>query len=335
MTWTAVSLAAAVTATAPPAVPEAPRPSSYALRWSAPASCPDQDAVARDIEALLESRGDAGEMSVHAEVEESAGQFTLRLTTEFMGVVDEREPVSSGRCADLSQTVALTVAIALDAGAAERAERRQRDDEPIVVAPPGEPTPTPTPEPAAEPTQPTEAPPPEVDETPSRMPTRVVGLSMHIAQGLTYGALPQVGGGNELAITLSWPRARLDVFGVYLWPQRNRSETGLFQSGTGGLRGCGRLFAGRVEFPLCGGAELGAIRADSRGLSPSNTVVSPWAAALAGAGIALRGERVGLWSLAEACVPFVVPQFLVGSTIAFRPAPVTLRVALGLEFFFR
>jgi hypothetical protein len=331
---------------------EARRPATYVLDWDAPTSCPDRATIERRVEALLAGDpGGDGEMHVRAVVTQDAGRFKLAMRTEFMGEVDERPEVSSTRCEDLSETVALVVAIAMEPEASGRVpeESRPPGPDPSIPEPIEEPAVAPRPSPPRPSSDTFDAPVASVsrddataaapEDPPGRPHERGASKQslegfVRIDLGFTIGALPRPGGGTLAAIGLSLHRLRVELFGAHLWPQRNRSDTGLFQLGVAGVRGCGRLFAGRVELPLCGGLEAGALRADSRGLQVSRRAHGAWVAALGGVGIGVRGRRVGFFGLAEAGVPLRRTRFLVGDQVALQSSPVTFRATAGIEFFF-
>ncbi len=312
---------------AAPSDPDAPKPASYELEWSAPESCPAAESIRERIAELVPSpEGGDGVMYVNAVVEPTPDGFALALETEFLGSRSSRR-VEAQRCDDLGESTALVVAIALQPGLEAEA----------VV-----PEPQPAPAPDARVEEPTA--PPEVATTPSRetirwqprergLPTDVL---LRIGLLAEYGSLPQIGGGNALAFGILWPRLRIEIVGAYLWPRRfdHDAGDGLYQLGSVGARACLRVFAKPTEFPLCAGVDAGMLRADSRGLTPPGRIEDAWVAPMASAGVALRRNRVGFWSAAELGITARGTEVKVGDTRVWRTSPVSLRFVAGLEIFF-
>jgi len=104
-----------------PATPEPhPRndatPSDYELEWSAPNECPSADAIRARITALLSGPPQGnGTASITAEVQPVDGGYRLSLVTRFQAAIDERSVVAS-TCADVAESTALVVAVALEPG---------------------------------------------------------------------------------------------------------------------------------------------------------------------------------------------------------------------------
>lgn len=325
-------------------VGEPSRPTSYALEWNAPPECPSHATITRDIEALLGVSEDAdGELTVRARVELDDGTYVLRWSTEFQGHVDVREPSRSTRCRDLGDVVALTVALALEPeGSAGATTSSDRASDSLVPPPDDRDTNTramqqgspaqPESQVTRDPVGPARLP---SDTTSARTrPPRQFDLVLRLAPLVAVGALPRVAGGLQGSIGLRWRRFGLELFGLHLWPRRNRSETGSFQLGVAGSRACGWLGRRSWSVPICGGFEAGVLRADARRLIAPRVVHAPWAAGLVGSGFAIRGSRLGFWSLAEGAFAVQRPQFRVGDAIVFRSAAVHLRLCAGLEYFF-
>jgi hypothetical protein len=103
------------------------------------------------------------------------------------------------------------------------------------------------------------------------------------------------------------------------------------------LRGCGVPTAarGRVEFPICAGAMLGAATAKGIGdLERPLLRRQPWIAVVAGPGIAVPIRRRLALSLSiDAVVSVVRPGFIVGSLSPelYRVGLVAARAWLGFE----
>lgn len=319
-----------------------PKPAGYELEWDAPADCPDIAAVeARVAELAPAPEGGSGLMSLRGEVRRTRARYVLRLRTEFLGGVDERV-VESDNCADLGETTALFVAVALEPILGDG-----RDAAPMPTQPPAL-VPRPPPEApeapdsaearsedvARSPSHPTppprRVPPPATDSRPGT-------FALRLGPQLELGSLPAVTGGPNLAAGLIWPRWRAELFGHYLLPRGAdgpEPSSGRVQLGAAGVRGCYRLSGGPVEFPLCAFVEAGALRVDSEGLEPQNTLHFAWMAPGLGAAVAVGGRRVGFFGGLEGAVSTLRSQVFVGDQRIFRTGSVSVRALLGMEIFF-
>lgn len=331
--------------------PAPPKPASYELHWSAPESCPDAESIRERIAALVpEPEGGEGVMVVEGMIEATREGFALELATEFAGGRSSRR-VEARRCADLGESTALVVAIALEPSLTEEdglvPEASGGDSAARTGAAGGERPGSAAHESGDERRQ------AETDErdvrepasSSSRAPARwrprsrsnPTDLFARLTLLLELGSMPRVGGGNALAIGLLWPRFRMELSGMYLWPRRAdgpADSVGLYQLGSAGARGCLRVFGGPTEFPLCAGIEAGGLRVDSRDLDPPRSLLAAWLAPLLGVGVALRRGRAGFWSMAELGITAVGTRILVRDEVAFRSLPVSLRFVAGVEIFF-
>ncbi len=280
-------------------------------------------------------------MFVDATVLQLQERFTVRIVTDFAGHVDERT-VESSTCTDLGDATALVVAVAL---------------QPRLVGPgpPASPNAVPSPPSRRAPKLSADSAPPKTARLPTiveqdRQPTSTSStarrrpqrssapeqLFLRVAPLLEYGSLPLVSGGTALSAGLLWRRWRAELFGLYLFPQRQTFDRtrSLLQLGAAGGRACHRLFAGRVEFPICLGIEAGALRAQTRGQRPGTTLNLGWLAPSAQAGMAVGGRRVGFFAAGEVAVSTLIPGILVGADTVFESRTVSLRAFAGLEVFF-
>lgn len=318
------------------------KPASYVLVWTAPTSCPDAASIEAAIAALAPApAGGVGVMAVDGRVDATADGFSLQLQTDYGGRRSVRQ-VQAKRCQDLADSTALVVAIALEPDVSPSAPTPVTDEEPGRRA-------------AAVPTAPSVTAPRDTTSPPVWQPhaaaprsarssrrraaiERPTAWGLRLAPMLEVGGLPKVGGGLSLAVGLLWPRVRVDVIGMHLWPRRTdevATAAALVQLGVAAVQACARPFAGPVEFPLCGGIEGGAVRASSRRLPNSRTVHGPWIAPRASVGIAASGSRVGFWGALSLAVPVVTTRVLLGKDPAFSGLPVSFRVVSGVEIFFQ
>ena len=99
------------------------------LRWSAPAQCPGGAAVRAEVLRLARVGPDASRhLKASGTIVEASGTWQLALTTEFQGMIGERE-LSASSCRALSDAAALTLALILNPPT-EPAERDSRDPDP-------------------------------------------------------------------------------------------------------------------------------------------------------------------------------------------------------------
>jgi hypothetical protein len=321
-------------ALAQPVVPAPPDPLELELVWHAPADCPSAAEIEARIRALLP--GDpAGEgvLAVQGAVTTTADGVALVLVSTFRGQTEHRE-LQARDCSELGEATAVLLAVALEPGRAQEI----RSTTTIEPTPPTIPSPRvgaiETPVAASE-----DAPGPSIaartDAAPRRRPRARApfGWALRLAGGIEAGAVPPPTGALQGAAVLEWPRARLEMHGVWLVPREKRDRQGrgaTYQLGAAGLRGCGRLFVRAVEFPLCVGAEAGVVRARTRGL-PDRVEHAPWIGALASVGVARAWGPIGIWSAAEAVGRVVGAEFKIGEDTALGQFPVTVRVLVGIE----
>ncbi|PCC75362.1 hypothetical protein [Nannocystis exedens] len=192
------------------------------------------------------------------------------------------------------------------------------------------------PEPAAAPESPLDAP---VDRSPpdARARWRPGGfLRLH---GLgEVGALPGPTGGVGLAGGLLWRWFRLEVHAGYLAPRlldrpELRARVSLF---TVAVHGCARLGRGRLEVPICLGAEAGGIPAVA---DTGRAALGRWLALTGGVGAAVRVHpRVALWAFLQGLAAVQRGTLAVREPgpdgelrILYDPGTGSARLALGVE----
>ncbi len=320
----------------PPIVPLPPDPDALELHWEAPSPCPGADELEARIEALLHGqRGGEGVLRIDGVVVASAEGFTLELASTFRGET-ERRSLAADACTELADATALLIAVALEPGARLDTSGMGMGEAPPVAPATTIAVPTTTtraveaPAELGPPFPPTDAPLPSQVGRPRR---RLEALALRFAAGLELGAMAAPTAALQAAVALLWPRARAELHGVWLSP-RTRTEDGhggTYQLGAIGARGCGRLFVGAVELPLCAGLEGGIIRARTRGLARETIVLGPWVGALASIGVARAWGPVGVWSAAELAGRVTGSRFRIGRETALRQWPVSVRLLVGLE----
>ncbi|MGH1346367.1 MAG: hypothetical protein ACRBN8_32670 [Nannocystales bacterium] len=317
----------------PPA--PSPRPAILEIAWTAPQECPDEDALRQRVLELapLDPDGD-GTLFVDGVVEASDGAFELRLRTRLGDLEDERS-IRDPDCDAVVQAAALFVSVSVDPYTETSTPQPQ---------PPSEPDPVPLEEepPRRAPVTRAGAGPAEPQTSaaiPSRRQTRLVPERgfVALAPQLEFGALPGISGGPRLTVGAQWRRASVGVHALYGAPRQTDvvlGASGLAQMGAAGVVGCGNPLEGDLRLPLCFVFEAGGIHVGSRGLEPANQLVSPWVATGARVGIERRWGRVGAFSAAEALVPVMRTDVLLGGESSFSTWAASLRLVVGLKIFF-
>lgn len=279
-------------------------PAEPTIRWESPPACVDAASVPARVGALVGERGvEAGSLVLAAEP--GGETWRISLVLEPAGGAPPLRRTLEGRdCATLTEAVALVVAVHLDAVAMASAIEREgvwdRTSVPPVAGVPGK---------AAGP--PVEVAPHEVaprDGSDARGPAVELGEGSPPARSSgerddraprpralasfgvagEVGVQPRAGAAFELAGGVGWPRARVELGALASVGPDAASEQlagvgGRFRLFTGLVRGCGVPGRERIELPLCGGLELGDLRASGTGLRRPATVNAPWIAVVASA----------------------------------------------------
>jgi hypothetical protein len=324
---------------------------SVEFRWDAPAEhCPTESEVLAQLERLLggsvAEQGDRRLAAIARVRREADGRWDLRLWTVAEDATSERS-MSGSDCAVLAEAAALLAAIAIDPsvlsrGEASEAAVEQAEQAETVEGEEAEPVPEPEPPAEAEPPEPepptTEAPP--QPEPPPR-PRRRFSVAAGANAGISYGDLPGVGPILRLGLAMQWPRARFELEGHYGFLRRARFEDGDMvgadlRHGMVIARGCGvvRPRVGKLEFPICGGLEGGALVGSGVGFTVIENGQLPWLALDVAAGLAWAPiPRLAIGVRVEPWVALLRGRFTAeqGSTELWRPLPLGVRAVAGLE----
>ncbi|WAS96513.1 hypothetical protein [Nannocystis punicea] len=346
---------------------QVPDLASARLVWDAPRDCPGREDLLAAIEQRL-GRAFAGEVEVEARVTHHADAPRFRLTMRLgqRGRAALRR-LTSGRCAALVDAAALLVATAVSPGEATEVQPGADAAQPIADAagevaeveareePIGpELAPQSRLEQTAE--QAPELPPAAAElevwepaagtaETPLEAPRRArrgPGGVLRIQGGAELGALPGVSGAAMVVGGLLWRRARLELRGTFLSPRTEVRPEGSLRAfaGMGAVLGCGRPGPRRVEFPLCGGLELGGVRGTATRAAGARGTTGYWLAIVASAGVAVAVHpRVRLGAALEGVAGLLVPSFELrdpGPDVAlFTSSRISGRLLFTVELHFR
>ena len=316
-----------------PGPAEPPPPAEFTLDWQAPGACPSSEEVEALVAELVEDRIDGeGTMVVTGLVTLQDDGYRLVLTT----VVGEREgtrELKSERCEELANSLALVVAVTLVPSLADAPASEEPDED--VPAP--EPTARRSPEPQSRPRpqpRPRSRPSPAPEPTRSRRALPTPAPFVRAGLGIDIGGNPAPSLTSRLSVGGGWHHLRVALEGTHLSPQRalgSSGTSGLVQQGTVGALACGVLHSEPWSFPLCGGVELGLLRADSRGVDPGSTATGLVTNPIARAGALRSWGRVGLWFDAELLIRGATTKVVIADDEIFRPNPAWFRAVAGIE----
>jgi hypothetical protein len=286
-------------------------PTATAIEWQAPPGCPDAAAVRSATERLLgEPLSAFRTQRVRARAlvhRNGSGHWELALElTSPGGAVHER--LVAVRCAALADVVALKVALAVDPFAFIDVVEKPRPIEKQTV-------------------------------TPKAPPPFRAGVRPMVGTG--FGPLPPVSPGVALFGSIQWAPWRAELGGQY-WFARDvhyepMPDIGVeLQLMSGLARFCAVGTVGRVELPVCAGAEVGAMRGEGFGLGANRADYSLWAALVTGPAVAWPVTRnIALWLEIDAILPLFRPGFRVRDFDSiYRAPPGAARTWAGMEFRF-
>lgn len=316
-------------------------PVGLETRWDTSPACVEAHALPARVASLSGREAmPAARLSLGAERSGVQWKVSLELETPGSSSAAPLRRTLEGRdCATLTEAVALVVAVQLDAVAVaqviasrEAAPSLEQVELPEVleVAEPSSPAPTRSPAPALRASDSDSAP------SPSRRPRprAIVGLA---AAG-ELGILPRGAAAFELTGGLGWPRASLELGALTsLGPdgvsEQSPAVGGRFRLFTGLVRSCGVPSQGRLALPLCGGLELGDLRAVGTGLQRPSTVNAWWVAVVASA----RPQwwvspRFGVGALLDLVVPLRRHRFAIAEAgPVHEVAPVAVRLGVHVS----
>lgn len=305
-----------------------PAPTTDAIEWTAPPTCPDDAAVESRIAAYVDTT--EGATPTQATVRAVAAGFEVELVSVIDGE-PQRRTLAAPDCDVLADAVAVVVALAIDpaAGATEPAPAPEPEPEPApsgaVVLP--------------------VAPPSNLrrgvrDDPPiAALPDRKAwDVGFRLEGGYGSGVAPIGNGVFGLAFIVGRHRGSIEAIARLWAPRRFDEPNGTYGArvvmGTGSLLGCLRARPGmRVEFPLCTGLEAGALSAAPRGLVNDETQRYPWVGAVVRLGMRVRlRERVGVVLALEGGAPFVRDALDVGGADRlWTTGAVSGRVLAGID----
>jgi hypothetical protein len=326
--WQVASASAANSSTEPaltevsPNAEEPDEPPSVQIEWDAPAECPNVDEIEAHAERLLGQPLAARRAQLvvaHAVVRRNkAGNWELRLSLTANGRYAE-DTLIAQQCRALGDATAMKVALAIDPVATARALE--------TAAAAAEPK---KPPPAAKPA-------PKLDlGAPSRSTRTSFGL--RLSTGAAVGLLPSLAGGGAFALWLQRSSWRAELGGQGYWGGDARYERmpavgAKLQLFSAVARGCPVAHWGGLDFPVCIGVELGAMRGVGFGVKKTETAYSASGAVVLGPALrAPIGKSLGFWLEAEGAYAFLRPALEVRNLGTLYSARSTSgRIWAGIE----
>jgi hypothetical protein len=302
----------------------AAEPADVTLRWTAPASCPDEAHVRAAVEAVaghpLHAPG-APRVTVAIEAAPSGeGAWAVRIAVAHPGDAAPRERrIEGASCAEVADAAAVAVALALAAEAAPpEPPRRPPVLVPAVATPPADDPHELPPEPEAPPLHP----------------------GLRVLAGADFASLPGPAFGVEVAGLLGFGANRVELRGA-AWLPKTAEATAMADARialyVAGVRYCRFVLQGTVDIGGCAGIEAGALVGSSQGVTHPGSGTSPWLAPELGALGAWEFSRYVALSLGlSGLVPVVREHFeIAGLGDVYQPPPLTFRALVGLEVRFR
>ena len=301
------------------------------VEWHGDPTCPSDHPFKHDLATHLYDGEPTTEVHARVDVGQTGDVWTLTLTLTTADGASTRE-LTGASCAAVSAAAAFITALVVDPGLLTR----EREPEPTLPAPPpaaptteARPAPVPNPSPIV-------APPPVRPAPPPR--ERTIRGFLRLAGGLEALTLPRVGPLLNPAVGLQGERWRLELTGLYRAPTRayadDRRVSARLRLWSIGVRGCGVIRRGRLEIPLCLGAEAGQAIGDADGpLARVQRARLPWLSAVAGPALAWAPRPwFALWFGVDVAVRLIPGKFTVtGAGDVHTLGPVGLRAALGVE----
>lgn len=273
-------------------------------RWRGEETCVDAEALSERVEALLGTDHVPPSTALTLDVAPSDRGWNVELSFAAEEQTVERT-LQGTDCQVLTEAIALVIAVNANPVAVAASV-----EQPVARA---------VPEPASLPARPT--PHPKHEEPPQPRPTAVRSrphASILAGVGATVGDLPRASAAIELGAAVVWKHARFEVGGLALvGPDVQAGEvpsvSGRFRLYAAVIRGCGVLGRRALELPICGGLEVGALRARGLGLEQARAATALWIAPVVGVRprwVPVRRLAFGVF--ADAAIHVLRPRFSTG-----------------------
>lgn len=333
------------------------------LEWQAPQGCPQEPRVRQRIEQLLGNtvESSTGEhFTASGLVREQGGAWALDLSISTADGTEHRN-LEATTCEALAEAAAVMISIAL-APQANVVDPQPEPTEVSAISPPPAPPPSPEspdspPAPGAEPAATPRAKPEKARRSPrsrrapqplpadreSTGPSVKAAASpisgfVRIVGGLSAGPLPGVAPGMGLGLGLRRRLLRAEVLARYYFARR--ADRGDVSGRIGYWSIAGSICVvpqwRLLEFPLCGGAEIGQMTGRGESVDESYPGRLVWAAGDVSAGLLVRLiPRIAVGIQADLVIPFTRPGFeVVGVGVLHRASVIGAAALAGIEFRF-
>jgi hypothetical protein len=324
------------------------------LRWPTIAGCPSAEEVGVRVTELAPQieLGDDGTREAEIGLERVAGSpprwaVEVRIEAPF-GV--QRNTFEAESCAVAADAVALLIAVALDPveTVAQLDEaRRAAPAEPAPAEPssdrePSEPIEAETVDPGSAssgdaPRTPASTLVATDDAPPAASEVGRLGFGLALLGGGGFGPLRAGSAAIVARFAVFARRWRWQIGGVWLAPvglDLGQGWTARFDGWLLGTRACGVLHpADRLELPLCGGVEAGAVRGRPLPTLPTGTdAIQPWLAVELGPALSWSPRpRLALGVELDAVVPLLAAAFTLGGERVRQYSPVGVRALAAIE----
>lgn len=306
------------------------------LKWEAPPECPSEAEVQRraaDLLAASDVDVETPTIAASARVDATADGYALELHIVGGDAAGERR-IAAHDCGELAQATALIVAIAIDPSAGS----------PFAPAPdPPSAAPDPVPPVAtiSRAPDPGRAP----NEHDARSADRSSGARVRFALrggvGIDVALWRPIGASALVGAGVIGRNFRVDLLGRYAAPTTASTAGDAIRASAQqwsiGVAGCWSPHfeaVPKLDLPLCGGAEAGAMHARGSGSAlHGRRNRAPWIAVSAGPGFAWAFDsRVAVWVSAEAVVLIAGPRFVTDrGTVVIDPHRAGFRALAGVE----
>lgn len=281
---------------------------SLALDWRAPANCPGEQDVTREIAALLDGRAtERAPVRARARARRvSSKHWTTTVHVEKQGV-QGRRTLEAESCQALTEAVALVIALAIDPGFSNDSLL------PKETEPPPEPN----------------------------TPTNPLTWSGVASLGgiVDTQSLPGVAGGLQAGLGVEYGGLLLGASGRYLFGRATTaadhpSARATIDLAAAALESCYFLSLSDWRLGPCAALELGRLRAESEGVTDPSAGRTLWLAV--DAGVVARWRFRAPWGLSlglSAIAPLQRPTFEITgiSEPVYAVKPVSFRASLSIE----
>lgn len=277
------------------------------IAWHAPDDCPDADSLRARVERRLERSLDEVAIDVEVDVALASGRYVARIDLRAMTVANDIRTLSSPRCAELADAVAVIVTrVASEAIAKKRVAAREDLQRQYVV-----------------------------DRKPPPPLPRLWSIGARVSAVSGIGVIPKVGGAAELAIIARRDNVLAEIAGT-----RWLDSFAQFHDGSPAVvdvlldTAAARVGWRPTHLPLRAWTtvEYGMMDGESTKVPGEQFDSGRWIAAGFGFGVAWQMTKwARLVGSNETMLAIDRMRFRSGGEIVYAPSPMSFRAAVGLE----